>query len=616
MSGFGLLFDKQDPVSFHDQDFVNFQSCIASYKCLDSAHSCEISGLQCAAVKFDTRSTLHRGITVDEQTGSWLLVVGTVLRDENNPKDGSLQDLLTDYIERGSVVFKDLDGHFVLVVYDKVSDRLLVVSDPLGMMPVYYAWRGRRLYVSTSALAIAKAVQATPSEYGIYCFLKVGEMRGTYTLWQGVERLSAGTILEITHAGNTKSIYWSLTVNDEVARLSLDDTVDYSLALLSKAVKRGIEREGKVWVDLTGGFDSRLVAMLMDHVGLPFEVCCAGPQRYIDVIISSRIAQGLGWDYQHNILPEDWGKARCKWLSRAIGKTDGHLDVLKSSSVLWDQEQRALERDVSVWGLGGELWRSKLFSLQNVKKGSRVDYDRLIDHRVSVERAVLADDEKFTWICEELKTLLKSVGERYANFPNTVKLDSVLLFYERGHTGLQIATVMGQQRAIAPLDFKESVAGAFSIHYKWRIYNRLVKLLLEKVNPVLAGFETDIGSPALPLRATNFYKFIPFLPRMAKKLARKAAKDYLGWNLWPESSESLASYPLDYPTFQWRCQTLDYLEQEDLLNHKHMHSAALYDAEGLADFLAGARTAGFRHEKFLSYILTVEMALRAVGASL
>lgn len=78
----------------------------------------------------------------------------------------------------------------------------------------------------------------------------------------------------------------------------------------------------------------------------------------------------------------------------------------------------------------------------------------------------------------------------------------------------------------------------------------------------------------------------------------------------------MAAYPQVYPTVQWRRQTLDFLAHERLLTYDAMHSGALYDAQGISDFLAQARSASFKHNSFLSRILTVEMALRAVDVAL
>jgi len=614
MSGFALVLDSREPITTQDQTFVAFKESVADYKQLNSTCR-EVSGRQCVAVKFDTPSTLHRGITVDEQSGSWLLAVGTVMDSEDNPDDGNLQLLLTNYLELGNAAFQSLDGQFALVVYNKPADRLAVVSDPLGLVSVFYARRGNKVYVATSALAVAKAVQATPSEHGTYFFLTAGSVYGKYTLWQEVERLLPGMVLEITPAGNTESVYWSLVVKDEITQLSLTETVDYVLDLLSRLMKHHLKREGKTWADLTGGFDSRLVTMMMHHCGLPFKASCEGPVASPDVRISSYIAQELGWDYQHNMLPDDWGRERYARLSRALGKGDGHLDLFKLSSVLWDQDQRALEYGTSIWGLGGEQWRGTIWKQEfwNVGRTPTVNYDRLVDYRIMhpVEHTVFSDVSRVKWIREEMKSLLKSVGDRYADLPNTVKLDCIKIYKGPGHTGAQISAVAGQQRAIAPLFFKEGVAVATSVHFKWRNHSRLVRLLMEKVNPVLAGFETVYGGPVLPMRVTNLHKFRPYWSLIGKQLVRKASHEFLGRSLLPAARDEFATYPLT----RWRQDTLNCLEQDNILDHAHMHSGRLYNAERLANFLKQARTEEFGQETFLSRILTVEMALRSVGAS-
>jgi len=610
------MFNTQEPVTAQDQIFVAFKEQVAKYKGFNAICR-EASGRQCSAAKFDTLSSLHRGITVDEQTGSWMLAVGTVVDGENNSDDGDLQPLLSNYLKIGDAAFQALDGAFALVAYDKPADRLVVVSDPLGLISVFYAQRGNRIYAATSALAVAKAVQATPSEDGICLFLTTGMVLGKATLWREVERLLPGTVLAVAPAGNTSSVYWFPAVRDGITKLSLADTVDYAYDLLSRLIEGYLKREGKCWVDLTGGFDSRLVTMMMYHCGLPFEASCQGPIASPDVRISSYIAQEFGWDYQHNLLPDDWGRKRYEGLSRALGKGDGHLDVFKLTRVLWDQDQRASAHGTSIWGLGGELWRGTMWKQEfwNAGRTPKVNYARLVDYRVmsSVESAIFRDPSRVKWIREELETLLKSIGDRYTSWPNTVKLDCILAYKTTGHTGSHISAVMGLQRALAPLYFKDSVTGAISTHFKWRRHSRLVRLLMEKMDPTLADIETTDGGPALPMRLTNLYRFTPYWSSIGKQLIRKGSRSLLGRSLLPEvgSESEFASLPLN----RWRQTTLDYIEQDDILDHAQMHSGRLYKAEHLVNFLKRARAEEFGQETFLSRILTVEMALRSVGAS-
>ena len=137
------------------------------------------------------------------------------------------------------------------------------------------------------------------------------------------------------------------------------------------------------------------------------------------------------------------------------------------------------------------------------------------------------------------------------------------------------------------------------------------RTLFQAILRFLAGVETTSGGPALPMRATNLHKFIPYWSLVGKQLVRKASHALLGRSLLRQLRDEFATYPLT----RWRQDTLDCLEQDDILDHAHMHSGGLYNAERLANFLKQARTEEFSQETFLSRILTVEMALRSVGAS-
>jgi hypothetical protein len=229
----------------------------------------------------------------------------------------------------------------------------------------------------------------------------------------------------------------------------------------------------------------------------------------------------------------------------------------------------------------------------------------------SVDSAVFRDVGRVAWIRERVKTLLMSIGEQYSDWPNTVQLDRIFAYKVTGLTGGHMSAVMGQQRAICPLDFKESVQNAISINYKWRRHSRLFRLLMERVNPTLASIATTDGGPALPMRITNLHKFRSYWSLIAKQLVRKSSRAVLGRSLLPPLRDEFSTYP----QARWRRETLNYLEQDEVLDPDHMHSGRLYEAEALERFLNQARSETFGQESFLSRILTVELALRAVGAS-
>ncbi len=215
-------------------------------------------------------------------------------------------------------------------------------------------------------------------------------------------------------------------------------------------------------------------------------------------------------------------------------------------------------------------------------------------------------------IREGLKKQIQAIGEQHPDWPNTIKLDLIGQYLEHGLSGATISTVMSLQRAVAPLDFKEGIACVLSVNYKWRLHSHLFRMIFERINPTLANIETADGGPAFPMRLTNLYRFTPYWLDMGEKLIWGMGRKFLGRSLWykRDGGPQGAAYPIG----QWRRDTLSQLEDEALLVPAKMYSGSLYDTDHLQTLLAEAQTDN-PNEALLSRILTIEMALRAVGTS-
>ena len=53
-----------------------------------------------------------------------------------------------------------MTAHFALVIYNGWEDSLSIVSDPMGLFAIYYGRQGDQIYISTSALAVARQVRS------------------------------------------------------------------------------------------------------------------------------------------------------------------------------------------------------------------------------------------------------------------------------------------------------------------------------------------------------------------------------------------------------------------------------------------------------------------------
>lgn len=618
MSGFAILIDPHSSAQEREIVFKDFLQLVADYKNLNVSSE-YIVGRCCTGAKLDSPSALHLGVTKDELTGSWLIASGTLVNlAVDYGSDLDLNVLLRDYVENGAVALQHYDGHFALAIYNGREDSLSIISDPMGLFSIFFGRRGEQIFVATSALAIARQIHSQPDRLGVQCFLSTGRVYENKTLWHDVKRVPAATVLNISHGRVNKSTYWTPVVDQAITDLPFNEALNKAVDLLSHTFKKSLHREDKVWADLTGGFDSRLVTMFLAKTGIPFVANCVGPAANQDVEISKLISQAMNWEYQHISLPDDWEQEQCAWFETALHKGDAHLNVLQLAGVLWGHQHRSTLSKTHVLGLGGENWRGFYWpgELLNIGRTPITTYDYILAKLInSVPISILRND----WteeIRQALTEYFENVVSKYAEFPNTVKLDSLYLFHRHPtHSGAYLSAAVGMVRSVIPLCFKEPTTFAFSLAYKWKLPNsyHFVRVLMERENPRLANIMTTSGGPAVPMRLTNSYKFWPFWKSTTNRATRKFSKKLIGKSikLWSEKSNYVA-----YPLPAWRKGWLNFAIAKGLLNPTDMCSESLYDAAKLQSLVQQVEAEDFKYTEFLGRVITLEMALRTVGTSI
>lgn len=610
MAGLALIYNESE--SAPSAIFSEFLKTTAANKRLEAPLDWAKGG-HCLAAKLDGPCSLHRGLVYHSQTGAWLLAAGTLIDPSDLHPDGRLERLLCDYLDHGTGVLTRLDGQFALAIYNPHQETLSLISDPFGLIPIYYGQVGKRWYVSTSALAIAKALNAGLDLLRARSLIQYGDLLDG-TLWQDIHILPPATVLTLSPKGSQKSSYWTFEVDPEIARFSEDQAVDCMLESFSTSMRRGLGREGKMWVSLTGGLDSRTLVALTEYSGLPFKTYCHGPRDSRDVQFAERISRAMGWEYEYFPLPEDWGRQRLDWLPRVIEQTNCELNVLKMTRTIREQTLKAVQMSVSLWGYGGELYRGVYWKQELFRTGvsSRVNYNRLFNLRLlPLDVRVLSDGERWNDVTRAaLEAEYRRVGERQPDWQNTVKLDLIGLRMERHDCGRTVAAILGQQRVPLPFYFKENLRLALSINYRWRMHSRLFRTLLERINPKLAGMEIADGGPALPMRLSNAYRFIPYWLDTGEKLAWTVGTKYLGRPPWRKRNQGQDGRA--YPIHRWVRETVSQLAEDNILQPDTMCSASLYQPASLQALLDMSQPASQANETLFSRIIAVEMAMRLV----
>ena len=613
MAGFALLVDSHNPLN--ETRFNQFLKSTADFKSLELPEF-RLEGFNCVAAKLNSSSSFHRGYSRDLITGSWLFAIGTVIDTSKTFSNGNLDTILRDYLQTGDEVFSRLDGQFAMVLYDAVAEVTRVVTDPFGMIPVYYGEKYGQTFVSTSGLAVAKELQSDLDQFGARAFIIYGSTFGA-TIWQDVHLISPASVLNLGSSDCHELKYWSIEIDQTLVRLSEKQSIDLMIESFTNSLKQILSTEGKIWVSLTGGLDSRTLAALADFCKIPFKTYCHGPFDSLDVQIAQLISQKKGWDYEYYKLPGDWGIQRVSWFDLVLGQIDGHLDIIKMSRTIREQTIKAHQFDVSLWGFGGELhrgiyWKHEL-NLSN--EITNLNYDRLIDYRVIPTVSLILKDS-IHWnklMRQEIKSRLTEVGEQNPDWPITTKLDMIGTLLERHVCGTTIASVLGQQRVILPYNLKENLIKSFSINYRWKTHSRLFRSILKRISPDLADMDIADGGPATTMNLRNINRFLPYWINTGEKFLWRFGKKVLGKPLWQRRNIGPSGYA--YPTEKWLQETIIELEKRALVKPNEMRSSELFDPSQFKKLVNNSQVGSQQRESLLGRILALEMAIRSQNSS-
>lgn len=607
MAAFALIIDlDRERRNIHDSS--PFFERVADYKCLNKDIS-YLEGGKVSAAKLDSPASAHRGVISDEQTGSWVMAAGSPVY-KNFPPDIGLSRLLEDFIRKGDSVLSECDGVFALVLFDGRTETVSVATDPFGYFSVFYAVHNQVVYAATSALAVAETAMSEPDDLGVSCFLHTGKVFGGLTLWDGVKRMQAARIYRFSEKGVEASVYWDLRIDERVTELSLSDSIGSSLELLDRIFKRNLAGEKKVWADLTGGFDTRFMTMLLDRSGIPFKADCVGPPGFPDVKIAWKIAEKMGWEFEHFDLPSNWFQDGGRYFKEALGRGDAHINIFLLAKTLWVYRKAQEQHRALVNGFGGELWRGPIWwpERNNLGQSPSVHYDRQlwslmhpVDDRVFLRRS---DD----LVSEEIVQQLREVGERNPDWLNSAKLDRIWTYRETGHVGAWVSAASGILRSIPILFSKDIVNHVVSLNPEWKKKKRMMRLMLAALSPALAGIEVEGGRSAEPPGFGHPVRWMQSQVRFTKKALNKLSEIFVGRSLRPPDA------PLKHLAATMNKGIERYVEEEKLLDPSYMRSGYLYKAEHLHSLFLQAGSKGFSQFEFLGRILTVEMAQRAVGS--
>ena len=177
--------------------------------------------------------------------------------------------ILHGYKVWGLDVFNHLNGMFGLAIWDVRRRRLVLARDAFGIKPVYYKLANGTLLFGSEIRTI-RAVDRDASDVdpaSLNLFLRYRFTPSPYTIYRGVNKLAAGTML-VVESGSAKVERWYKFKPEPFSPMPSDeDAMEDLLGIYRRAVKRHLLSDVPVGLLLSGGLDSGLLLGLMNENG-------------------------------------------------------------------------------------------------------------------------------------------------------------------------------------------------------------------------------------------------------------------------------------------------------------------------------------------------------------
>lgn len=209
-------------------------------------------------------------------------------------------------------------GMFALAIWDRERRCLSLARDRAGEKPLYYGRAGSAFLFGSEmkALQVHPAFKGEVDRGSLALFLRHSYVPDPLSIFEGIQRLPAGTILEVNESGGYGKpvAYWSLDPLTDAGHReqfagSDSEAIDALDSVLGDAVAMQMVADVPLGAFLSGGVDSSLIVALMQRQSArrvrTFTIGFSEPE-YDESGYARAVAQHLGTDHTElRVTPAD-----------------------------------------------------------------------------------------------------------------------------------------------------------------------------------------------------------------------------------------------------------------------------------------------------------------------
>jgi asparagine synthase (glutamine-hydrolysing) len=299
------------------------------------------------------------------------------------------QIALALYEQHGVNFVNQLNGVFIIALWDKKQNQIFIVNDRFGLYPLFYALRSRRFIFAPEMKGVL-CDASFPKNLDLTAltqYMRFQNLLGERTFFEDILLLPPASMLIFNLTTVTLDIqsYWTFDDIPYRPEIRFDDAVNEAGRLLRKAVQRQPGDKYRIGVYLSGGLDSRILLGLTNH--RPVTSLTYGVHNCRDVQYAKRIAKTVGSHHHWFDLSDgQWVKENVDF---HLELTEGFHSWIHAHGISTLPQARKLF-DINLTGWDGGTIMGHKDSVESLQISA-------VDDAAFTSRLFFMFNQKYTW---------------------------------------------------------------------------------------------------------------------------------------------------------------------------------------------------------------------------
>jgi asparagine synthase (glutamine-hydrolysing) len=263
------------------------------------------------------------GVKLDKDNNILYMIYGEIYNCH-------ISDIPDKFKKKGKTFARELNGIFLILIYDIESKTIYLISDKFNLFPLYIWMESGVIYFSSKIKSFLKLNRFKPEKdtESFSDFFRYGHILGNKTHLKSVSRIPPASVITFDKSGCKTERYWDFYTKDESQAISKNECLEEIISIWDRVVNRSIKGDMKPIIQLSGGLDSRAIIAPINTIKENVLTFTLGMKGSDDIKIAKIISSRL--NLQHYVYEID-GDVTADYAEEFVEITEGFASILGSS---------------------------------------------------------------------------------------------------------------------------------------------------------------------------------------------------------------------------------------------------------------------------------------------